>query len=52
METTEKHGGKKFEEKIDIVFNGNDEVTLHLLATIGGQLFEDAMVIFHRQTPT
>jgi len=52
METTEKHGGKKFEEKIDIVFKGNDEVTLHLLATIGGQLFEDAMVIFHRQTPT
>ena len=52
METTEKHGGKKFEEKIDIVFKGNDEVTLHLIATIGGQLFEDAMVIFRRQITT
>ena len=52
METNEKRGGKKFEEKIDIVFKGNDEVTLHLIATIGGQLFEDVIVIFHRQTPT
>jgi Secretion system C-terminal sorting domain len=52
METTEKRGGKKFEEKIDIVFNGTDEVTLHLIATIGGQLVQDAMVIFHRQITT
>jgi len=49
MEATEKHGGKKFEEKIDIIFKNNDEITLHLIATIGGQLFEDVVVIFHRQ---
>ena len=50
MEATEKHGGKKFEEKIDIIFKNDDEITLHLIATIGGQLFEDVVVIFHRQS--
>lgn len=50
MEATEKHGGKKFEEKIDLIFKSSDEMTLHLIATIGGQLFEDVVVIFHKQT--
>jgi len=52
METTEKHKGKKFEEKIDIIFKSNDELLFHLIATIGGQLYEDATVIFHRQNAT
>ena len=52
MEATEKHGGKKFEEKIDIIYKNENEITLHLIATIGGQLFQDAMVIFHRQITT
>lgn len=51
METTEKHSGKKFEERIDFIFQGEDEVLLHLIATVGGQLFQDVTVIFHRQTP-
>lgn len=50
MEATEKHQGKKFEEQIDIVFINENEMSLHLVATIGGKLFEDAFVIFHRQT--
>lgn len=50
MEATEKHQGKKFEEKIDIVFINENEISLHLVATIGGKLFEDAFVVFHRQT--
>jgi len=52
MEATEKHGGKKFEEKIDIIYKNENEITLHLIATIGGQLIQDAMVIFHRQITT
>ena len=52
MEATEKHQGKKFEEKIDIVFINENEISLHLVATIGGKLFEDAFVVFHRQTPS
>ena len=50
METTEKHQGKKFEEKIDIVFINENEISLHLVATIGGKLFEDVVVVFKRQT--
>ena len=50
METTEKHGGKKFEEKIDMIFQGENDLLLHLIATVGGQLFQDVTVIFHRQT--
>jgi hypothetical protein len=52
MEATEKHGGKKFEERIDIIYKNENEITLHLIATIGGQLVQDAMVIFHRQITT
>jgi hypothetical protein len=52
MEATEKHGGKKFEEKIDITFKSDDEITLHLIATIGGQLFQDVLVIFRKQSGT
>lgn len=50
MEVTEKHQGKKFEEKIDLIFINENEVSFHLVATIGGKLFEDAFVVFHRQT--
>lgn len=52
MEVTEKHQGKKFEEKIDLIFINENEISLHLVATIGGKLFEDVVVIFHRQPPT
>ena len=50
MEATEKHQGKKFEEKIDIVFINENEVSLHLVVTIAGKLFQDVVVVFHRQT--
>ena len=50
MEAEEKHQGKKLEEKIDLVFINENELSLHLVATIGGKLFQDAFVVFHRQT--
>ena len=49
METSEKRNGKKFDEKIDIIFQSEDEVSYHIIATLGGQLYEDASAIFHRQ---
>lgn len=49
MEATEKHHGKKFEEKIDFAFINENEISLHLVATIGGRLYEDVFGIFHRQ---
>ena len=52
MEATEKHGGKKLEEKIDIIFKSQDEIMLHLIATLGGQLFQDVVVTFRKQSST
>ena len=42
--------GNKFEEKIDFIFINENEVSLHLVATIGGKLFEDVVVIFKKQS--
>ena len=49
MEATEQRQGKKYEEKIDLIFINDNEMSLHLVATIGGKLFEDVVVIFYRQ---
>ena len=49
MEVTEKNGGKKFEELIDIIFLSNDQVSLHLVGKLANVVFEDATVTFNRQ---
>ena len=42
---------RSLKKKLILFFKSSDEITLHLIATIGGQLFEDIVVIFHRQSP-
>ena len=49
MEATEKHGGKKYEEKIDIIFKNENEISIKLIASIGGQVFQDLFVSFRKQ---
>lgn len=49
IETTEKHGGKKFEELIDITFQGNDQVSIHLVGQLASVVFQDVTVTFTRQ---
>jgi hypothetical protein len=49
MDVTEKHGGQKFEEKIDITFQGINQITIHLVAKLGNTVFEDVSGVFSRQ---
>jgi hypothetical protein len=49
METTEKHGGKKFEEKIDIILISPTQISLHLVATVGGIVVQDGSGVFTKQ---
>lgn len=49
MVAIEKHGGKKLEETIDIIFINENELSLKLVATLGGQVFQEVTVSFHRQ---
>ncbi len=50
METSEKRGGKKFEERIDIIFSSPTQITLKLVALLGGQIFEEVTVTFQKLT--
>ena len=49
METSEKRGGKKFEEKIDLIIVSPTEITLKLIALLGGQVFQEVTVTFFKQ---
>jgi hypothetical protein len=49
MEATEKKEGKKFEEKIDIIFLNPTQVSIHLVATLANQVIQDMSGVFTKQ---
>lgn len=48
METTETMQKKKYVEKINMIFKGNDTLELSLVATLGGKEYEKVSVTFQR----
>ena len=48
METTEMMQKKKYKEKIDLIFKGNDTLELSLSATLDGKEYEKVSVVFQR----
>jgi len=49
METSEKNGGKKYEEFIDLIFQPNGQVSLRLVAKNGNDIYEDISGDFTKQ---
>jgi hypothetical protein len=49
MEATEKRGGKKFVEKIDLIFLSSTQISINITATLGGDIIQEGGGVFTKQ---